>query len=218
MKRKTQKKKKRKSGGSGGPVKKPRSTTYRYHPYTHSLVSSIKNQNNSTITGNNLRAALVKLCKRKKDTEYDNLTQKIIKNDTYRNAFIEYLDEQIHTFGDETLQCLVKCFKELKEHKEHNIIIKNPYSNYKINYLVLVKYKEDGDEKEYQKLTNKLIQDHINGDTSFLMYFDEEKKMMSDKELKYLYECIQRFQEDAVGGKESWNTMEYITKERKINL
>lgn len=216
MSRKTYKKKKRKSGGSGGPVRKPRTTqNKRFNPISGPPVSSIKKLNNSVISGNNLRAALVKLCKRNKDTEYDNLTRKIIENDKYRDAFIHHLDININTFSDETLQCLVKCFKELKK---HNIIIENPYSNYKINYLVLIKYKEDEDEKEYHKLTNKLIQDHRNGDTSFLMYFDKEKETMSDKELKYLYECIHRFQEDAVGSVESWNLMEYITKERQINV
>lgn len=66
--------------------------------------------------GNDLRAELVRLCKKNEWEEYDKITQSIIddwvKGD---KSFFIYLDKQIKTFKPETLRCLERSLTRLQE-------------------------------------------------------------------------------------------------------
>lgn len=67
--------------------------------------------------GNDIRHKLVTLCRRGNWTEYDEITQKIMR-DYWVNGkkdFFTYLDNQIHTFTPETLACLKQSLTQLQE-------------------------------------------------------------------------------------------------------
>ena len=67
--------------------------------------------------GSDIRQQLVTLCKKNKWSEYDELTQKIMK-DYWVNGkkdFFIHLDRNITTFSPETLACLKQSLTQLQE-------------------------------------------------------------------------------------------------------
>lgn len=67
--------------------------------------------------GSDIRQQLVTLCRKNKWAEYDDLTQKIMK-DYWVNGkkdFFIHLDKQITSFSPESLDCLKQALTQLQE-------------------------------------------------------------------------------------------------------
>jgi hypothetical protein len=73
--------------------------------------------------GSNIRQELVTLCRQGKWAEYDDLTQRIIKeqdvltqhNPDIKHDYFIHLEKNIKTFGRDTLRCLERNLTQLQE-------------------------------------------------------------------------------------------------------
>lgn len=221
MSRKTYKKKKRKSGGVYGKAPKIRQTNSSTNPY-----SKVTHKKKSVISGNNLRAALVKFCDN--SNQYDKLTQKIKENKEYIKAFIQHLDEKIDTFSYKTLKCIEPFLEKLKDSAQDVSDIDKIKSHYDfiINIDTIIKngdrdnlvgkFKEACDsknEKEYDKITLEIKNKYINeNNKDFFTYLKYKLKLLDKETLKCLERSLTGLQEDAIP--ESMPHLHYILTHR----
>lgn len=92
-------------------LKHHRKSTFKNH------IRSSRRRFRGGSSGSNVRQQLVILCKRGKLTEYDDLTQQIMR-DYWVNGkkdFFIHLDRNIKTFSPETLSCLKRSLTQLQE-------------------------------------------------------------------------------------------------------
>jgi hypothetical protein len=80
-------------------------------------------------SGSDNRQSLVNFCNANDWTSYENLVAKMIKRKNIRNDFFRHLDSQIHTFSQNTLDCLETCLTRLQEEAI-------PESNSHLYYIV----------------------------------------------------------------------------------
>jgi hypothetical protein len=80
-------------------------------------------------SGSDNRQSLVNFCNNDDWTSYENLVAKMIKHKNIRNDFFRHLDSQIHTFSQNTLDCLETCLTRLQEEAI-------PESNSHLYYIV----------------------------------------------------------------------------------
>jgi hypothetical protein len=80
-------------------------------------------------SGSDNRQSLVNYCNADDWTSYENLVAKIIKHKNIRDDFFRHLDSQIHTFSQNTLDCLETCLTRLQEEAI-------PESNSHLYYIV----------------------------------------------------------------------------------
>lgn len=80
-------------------------------------------------SGSNNRQSLVNFCKAEDWTSYEKLVAKMIKHKNMRNDFFRHLDSHIHTFSQNTLDCLEICLTRLQEEAI-------PESNSHLYYIV----------------------------------------------------------------------------------
>lgn len=66
-------------------------------------------------SGSTNRQLLVNYCKAEDWTSYENLVAKMIKHKKMRDDFFRHLDSHIHTFSQNTLDCLETCLTRLQE-------------------------------------------------------------------------------------------------------
>lgn len=66
-------------------------------------------------SGSTNRQLLVKYCKAEDWTSYENLVAKMIKHKKMRDDFFRHLDSHIHTFSQNTLDCLETCLTRFQE-------------------------------------------------------------------------------------------------------
>ena len=80
-------------------------------------------------SGSDNRQSLVNYCKEEDWASYENLVAKMIKHKKIRDDFFTHLDSQIHTFNQNTLDCLETCLTRLQEEAI-------PESNSHLYYIV----------------------------------------------------------------------------------
>jgi len=66
-------------------------------------------------SGSNNRQLLVNYCKAEDWNSYENLVAKMIKHKKMRDDFFRHLDSHIHTFSQNTLDCLETCLTRFQE-------------------------------------------------------------------------------------------------------
>jgi hypothetical protein len=101
-----------------------KSKSHKKQSWKHHCKSRLENHTRSSrhifkggSSGSDIRQQLVILCKRGKWTEYDNLTQQIMRDysNNKKNFFI-HLNRNIKTFSRKTLSCLERSLTQLQEH------------------------------------------------------------------------------------------------------
>ena len=65
--------------------------------------------------GSTNRRSLVNYCKAEDWNSYENLVAKMIKHKKMRDDFFTHLDSHIHTFSQNTLDCLETCLTRFQE-------------------------------------------------------------------------------------------------------
>jgi hypothetical protein len=155
--------------------------------------------NNEIITGSDVRNELVTLCRHRKWSEYDNLTQRIINDYELRNSFFYHLNNQIQSFSPNSLSCLKRCLIQLRERGIPDSI---PFL-----YYGLCKNNEF---EEYEALTQSIIRDYQNGKKEFFIYLDNHIDKLNKQILPCLELSLTRLQEEAIP--ESMRHLSYITE------
>ncbi len=183
-------------------------------------------------TGNNIRFILVRLWKKKEFDKYNGLVDSILDNKIALKNLLTHLDIQITTFELDSLLALEKFFRKLygtnkAKSDEYLKILSTKYSeNEKINMPALVEkliqYHLTNNNEDYDKITQKIINDHKSyGTKEFFDYLDETIKIEKDKDgktiivastfseeqLLALLKTLTQIQEDAVV---YGNSMEYL--------
>jgi hypothetical protein len=151
------------------------------------------------IQGNNIRQLLVNLCKTNQWDKYDKLVTSIIQNEQVRKNLFHHLDNNIHTFSQETLECLEHFFEKLETE-----LVDGAYryhSGSDIRQLLVNFFEKD--KTKYSKLVSIIKKDKYVRNKLY-DHLDNQIHTFSENTLENLRSCFTELQEEAVEGSDKY--------------
>lgn len=154
--------------------------------------------------GSDIRQELVTNCRRNNWNQYNALIENIINDyraNKGRSEFFNHLNNQIHTFSPQSLNCLKPCLIQLNEQGISDAI----------PYLYYILYKNN-EKQEYDALTQKIMYDYrMNRNKNYFIYLDNNIEKLNKVILPSLLVSLTQLQEDAIP--ESMRHLSYVRNE-----
>ena len=162
-------------------------------------------------SGSDIRQLLVNLCKTNQWDKYDKLVTYIIQNEQVRKNLYDHLDNNIHTFSQETLKCLEHFFEKLETE-----LVDGAYryhSGSDIRQLLVNFFEKD--KTKYSKLVS-IIKKEKYVRNKLYDHLDNQIHTFSENTLNSLESCFTELQEEAVEGSDKYTF--YIVQNRKLGI